>query len=141
MNINKYIDKKYEKLSLKELIKAPVDAIQGISEGDAKLLKEAFNVKTISDLAKLKYMKWAHAICLLADGEDSKPGSYMNINKFLDKKYEEMSFNELKFAPFDALAGVSGNDAKLMREAFRRKELSKYAARAQAIVTLAEGEE
>jgi hypothetical protein len=69
MNINKFIDKKYEKLTLKELTAAPVDAIAGISEGDAKLLKEAFNVKTVKDLAKLKYVKWAQAICTLADGE------------------------------------------------------------------------
>jgi len=33
------------------------------------LLKEAFNVKTVSDLAKLKYAKWAQAICILAEGE------------------------------------------------------------------------
>ena len=69
MNIVKFVDKKYEKMSLKELTGAPVDALQGVSAGDAKLLKEAFNVKTIADLAKLKYVKWAKAICLLAEGE------------------------------------------------------------------------
>jgi len=69
MNINKIVDKKYEKMSLKELANAPVDAISGISENDAKLLKEAFKVKTVSDLANLKYVRWARAICLLAEGE------------------------------------------------------------------------
>jgi len=69
MNINKLVDKRYEKLSLKELVKAPVDAIQGVSEGDAELLKQAFNVKTIGDLANLKYVKWAQALCTLAEGE------------------------------------------------------------------------
>jgi len=34
MNINKLIDKKYEKLTFKELAAAPVDAIAGISEGE-----------------------------------------------------------------------------------------------------------
>ena len=70
MNINKYLDKKYEKMPLKELVKAPVEAIAGISEGDAKLLKDAFKVKTVADLAKLKYSKIARAICDLADGEE-----------------------------------------------------------------------
>ena len=70
MNINKFIDKKYEKLSLKELTLAPVEAISGISDGDAKLLKQAFHVKTISDLAKLPYINWAKAICALAEGEE-----------------------------------------------------------------------
>jgi hypothetical protein len=69
MNINKFVTKKYEKMLLKEIAKAPVDAISGVSEGDAKLLQEAFNVKTVSDLAKLKYVKWAQAVCTLADGE------------------------------------------------------------------------
>ena len=70
MNIVKYVDKKYEKMSLKQLTGAPVDALQGISASDAKLLKDAFNVKSIADLAKLKYVKWAKAICLLAEGEE-----------------------------------------------------------------------
>jgi len=70
MNINKILDKKYEKMALKELPKAPVAAIQGVSDEDAELLYKAFKVKTIYDLAKLKYVKWAQAICVLADGED-----------------------------------------------------------------------
>ena len=70
MNINKVLDKKYEQMPLKELKNAPVSAIQGISESDAELLKKAFNVNTIYDLAKLKYVKWAQAICVLADGEE-----------------------------------------------------------------------
>lgn len=67
MNINKALDKAYEEKSLKELVDAPVEALQGVSENDGKLLKEAFNVKTIGDLAKLKYVKWAQAIVALAE--------------------------------------------------------------------------
>jgi hypothetical protein len=70
MNINKFIDKPYEHMTFKELAKAPVVAISGVSENDAKLLLEAFNVKTIADFAKLKYVRWAQAICALADGEE-----------------------------------------------------------------------
>jgi hypothetical protein len=69
MNIDKFVIRKYENLTLKEVAASPVDAIAGVSEGDAKLLKEAFNVKTVADLAKLKYVKWAQAICTLAEGE------------------------------------------------------------------------
>jgi len=141
MNINKYVDKKYEKMSLRQLSGAPVDAFQGISEKDAKLLYDAFKVKTINDLAKLKYVKWAKAICLLAEGEDRAFGRYMNINKFLDKEYENMSFEQLKSIPFEALQGVSENDAILFRKAFNKRELSKFVNIAQAIVTLAEAEE
>ncbi|MCL2242912.1 MAG: hypothetical protein FWC03_00405 [Treponema sp.] len=141
MNINKYVDKKYEKMSLKQLAGSPVDALQGLSEKDAKLLHDAFKVKTISDLAKLKYVKWAKAICLLADGEDRSIGHYMNINKIIDKEYENLSFEQLKTIPFEALSGVNYNDAILFRKAFNKRELSRYVNIAGAIVTLAEAEE
>jgi hypothetical protein len=67
MNINNVVDKKYEKLTLAEIANSPVDALQGLSAGDAELLKKAFNVKTVADLAKLKYVRWAQAICTLAE--------------------------------------------------------------------------
>jgi hypothetical protein len=70
MNANKLVDKKYEKMSFKELAKAPVSAIAGITEKDEELLKQAFKVKTVADLAKLKYVKWAQAIVTLAEGEE-----------------------------------------------------------------------
>ncbi|WP_411824589.1 hypothetical protein [Leptospira sp. 'Mane'] len=70
MNINKAVDKAYEKKTLKEIADAPVDALSGVSEGDAELLKKAFNVKTVKDLANLKYVKWAQAIVALADTEE-----------------------------------------------------------------------
>lgn len=69
MNLNKALDKAYEGKSLKELADAPVDALAGVSENDAKLLRDAFNVKTVRDLANLKYVKWAQAIVTLADTE------------------------------------------------------------------------
>lgn len=70
MNINKAVDKAYESKSLKEIADAPVDALQGVSAKDAALLKEAFNIKTVRDLAELKYSKWARAIVFLADTEE-----------------------------------------------------------------------
>jgi hypothetical protein len=70
MNINKCVDKAWETKTLKEIANAPVDALQGVSAGDAELLQKAFNVKTVADLAKLKYVKWAQAICTLAEGEE-----------------------------------------------------------------------
>ncbi len=69
MNLNKALDKAYEGKSLKELADAPVAALAGVSEADAELLQKAFNVKTIRDLAQLKYVRWAQGIVSLADGE------------------------------------------------------------------------
>jgi len=60
MNINNCLIKAYEKTPLKKLVNAPVYALQGISENGAKLLNEALpnaSIKTIGDLANLKYVK------------------------------------------------------------------------------------
>ena len=40
MNIENAVDKKFESMSLREILKQPVYAIQGVSEGDAVLMKE-----------------------------------------------------------------------------------------------------
>ena len=64
----------------------------------------------------------------------------MNINKFLIKEYQKMSFKELNDVPFNAIKGVSESDAERIRETFKPKTLSRYVNIAQAIVTLAEGE-
>jgi len=70
MNINKAVMKAYESKPLKEIADAPVSALQGVSEGDAEHLKAAFNVKTVRDLANLKFVHWAQAITALADTEE-----------------------------------------------------------------------
>jgi hypothetical protein len=70
MNINRALKKEYEQKSLKEVADAPVAAIQGVSEGDAEKLQAAFGVKTVRDLAQLKYVLWAQAIVALADTEE-----------------------------------------------------------------------
>ncbi|TGK27550.1 hypothetical protein EHQ13_04675 [Leptospira gomenensis] len=69
MNINKAVDKLYESKKLAEIADSPVSALQGLSEGDADLLQKAFNVKTVRELANLKYVKWAQAIVALSETE------------------------------------------------------------------------
>ena len=66
-DLDKILDKAYEQKSLSELIDAPVDALSGVSEGDANLLKEAFNIKTVGDLGRNKYFRAAAALVDLAD--------------------------------------------------------------------------
>jgi hypothetical protein len=64
--LEKNLDKAFEQKTLAELVDAPVDALQGVSEGDAELLKKAFGIKTIGDLGTNKYFLWAQAIVSLA---------------------------------------------------------------------------
>jgi hypothetical protein len=70
MNINKAVDKAYETKSLKEIADAPVDALEGVSAGDAELLGKAFGIKTIRDLGTNKFFLRAQAITLLASTEE-----------------------------------------------------------------------
>ncbi len=66
-NIDKFLDKAYEQKEFSELAEAPVQCIQGVSDGDAVKLQEAFNIKTVRDLATNKYVLWAQAIVALSD--------------------------------------------------------------------------
>lgn len=68
-NLSKALSKDYEDKSLKELAAAPVGAIAGISEGDAKHLADAFGIKTVKDLGTNKYFKVAAAIVALNEVE------------------------------------------------------------------------
>lgn len=69
MNIKHLVDKAYEDKSLKEIAAASPAALQGVSDKDAVHLKEAFNIKTISELANHKFIRWAQAIDTLAQFE------------------------------------------------------------------------
>jgi hypothetical protein len=66
-NLDKILDKAYEEKTLPELVDAPVDALAGLSAGDAKLLDEAFNIKTVGDLGRNKYFRAAAALVDLAE--------------------------------------------------------------------------
>ena len=59
---DRWIIKKYKGLSPAELLQAPVDALYGVSAGDAELLLEAFGINTIGDLADYKFCAWAAEI-------------------------------------------------------------------------------
>jgi hypothetical protein len=65
-DISKFVDKAYEQQSFAELAKAPVAALQGVSEADAGALAKAFGVETIADLATNKFVLWAQAIHALS---------------------------------------------------------------------------
>ena len=65
-NLAKLLDKQYEEMDFAELAAAPVDALSGVSAADAAALTQAFNVRTIGDLGRNKYIVAAVAIAALA---------------------------------------------------------------------------
>ena len=131
--IVKFYDKAYEEKTILELVEAPASAISGISDADAADLKKAFNINTVEDLASNENVLLAQAIELFSDASGA----------VLDKKFESKEFKELADKPAHAIAGISENDAVLLKRAFgidsiRELAENKYVLVAQATVTLAE---
>ena len=67
-DLGKVLDRAYENKALTELVDAPVAALAGVTDADAKLLGEAFNIKTIGDLGRNKYFRVAAAVVDLTNG-------------------------------------------------------------------------
>ncbi len=65
-DISKFVDKAYEGMELAEIADSPVDALQGVSAGDAEALQKALGIKTVRQLAENKYVLWAQAITTLS---------------------------------------------------------------------------
>lgn len=87
MNLSKCVSKAYEGKSLHELADAPIDALEGINESDAELIRKALHVSTIRELANLKFVKWATAIATLADEDEPVQGQKAK-EKLLDDAIE-----------------------------------------------------
>jgi hypothetical protein len=73
MNIDTIVDEQYQGLSLRALADAPVQALRGVSDKDAKALAAAFNVHSVRELAALDCVRWASAITTLAEQETDSP--------------------------------------------------------------------
>ncbi|MBA4184386.1 MAG: hypothetical protein H0X49_10285 [Acidobacteria bacterium] len=65
-DISKFFDKEFEEKDFSDLAEAPVDAIAGLSRADADALKQALNIRTISDLAENKFVLIAQAVMALS---------------------------------------------------------------------------
>ncbi|NBC32393.1 MAG: hypothetical protein GVY13_06930 [Alphaproteobacteria bacterium] len=68
-SLTEILDKAHETDALKDIAKMSPAVLQGVSENDAKLLQEAFGIKTVSDMATNKFFLWAQAIHTLAQYE------------------------------------------------------------------------
>ncbi|MCK4952703.1 hypothetical protein KAS14_02840 [Candidatus Bathyarchaeota archaeon] len=60
------LDKEFESKDYEDLAEKPASAISGVSEEDATLLKKAFGIDTIRELAANKYVSIAQATVTLA---------------------------------------------------------------------------
>lgn len=60
-----HLDKAHTDKDLTDILKAPVSALKGVSDGDAEALQKAFNIKTVQDLGTNKYFRMAAAMVAL----------------------------------------------------------------------------
>ncbi|MDX3058936.1 hypothetical protein PV394_27985 [Streptomyces sp. NE06-03E] len=65
IDLEEVLDKAWADKSLPEILAAPVGALKGVSDHDGELLDQAFGIKTVADLAELKYVRWAQALAAL----------------------------------------------------------------------------
>ncbi|PZT70377.1 hypothetical protein DN402_33920 [Streptomyces sp. SW4] len=65
IDLDKVLDKAWADKPLADVLAAPVSALKGVSDRDGELLKEAFGVTTVAELAELKYVRWAQALAAL----------------------------------------------------------------------------
>lgn len=67
-----YLDKKFRDKSWSEIARAPISAINGVSEEDGVYLQRAFNINTIRDLAENKFIRVAQTIISLSEIERAR---------------------------------------------------------------------
>lgn len=72
LNVNKAVDKAYETQSFRDIVQAPVSALQGITDETARNVWRHLGVKTVGDLAKFKYCVWAEAMQTAAKYEEKE---------------------------------------------------------------------
>ncbi|MFJ9679471.1 hypothetical protein ACIRP2_15555 [Streptomyces sp. NPDC101194] len=65
IDLDKVLDKAYADKDLSTILSAPVSALKGVSDRQGELLREAFGIKTVADLANLKYARWAQTLAAL----------------------------------------------------------------------------
>merc|ERR1712228_971851 len=149
LNFSLALTKEYESTALKTLARGTTACLQGIGGKRSKLLAQ-LGPKTVDDLAKWKFARWAEAICIMEplakagmqNFSDMK--NMMNINKALDSEWEGSSLNELLEAPISALEGVSERQGKIFKslgiKTIQDLGTWKYYIWARGISTLAEVE-
>jgi len=69
MNIQIIVNDTHHDKCFRELVSQPVTALRGITQQQADVLRDAFGINTVGELAELKAVKWARAIRTMASAE------------------------------------------------------------------------
>ncbi len=140
--LNQRVVKAHRNIPLNDLPESPITVLKGVGDRAAELLYESFYVRTVRDLADLKYILWAQEILAL----EKVPQSKIDMHGFEDKlikQYEATPIKSLLDLPISVLQGVSEADEERMRElgvkSVRNFAKMKHARWAQEILREAYG--
>lgn len=84
MNVDKAVIKEWEAKTLTEICDAPTKSLEGITEDACELL-ESLGIKTISDMAELKYCRWAEAILQASEYEEMRTAKERKLSSALKR--------------------------------------------------------
>lgn len=119
--------KSYQSHSYQALCDAPTDAIRGVSDGDAQLLREVFAVTTVAAFARFTWTEAAEQVLAAAAsaGDDALPGEF--AARLLNSEHVATPAAALANLPVTALKGLGEKRAKALDECFRTKTIEKLA--------------
>ena len=84
MNVDKAVDKEYEKMSFTEMAAAPIHIMQGLTKEAEELFKR-LGVHTVGELAEFKYARWAEAIVEMSKHENTLTETERKVERELHK--------------------------------------------------------
>jgi len=148
MNVNGALVEAHQGTPLRNVVNLPVTVLRAISEEQAKVLSENFEVKTVRDLANWKFYQIANSMLALAEVEEKngrQDTSLQNINDAVDKQFEKSAITTIMEQKAEVLQGVG----KFLQQQMSKKigittmkELANFkpAMYAAALVALADYE-
>lgn len=93
------LDKKYEGTPRDKVLGLPIEAIQGISERQALLLKEGFGVTTIEQLGRHATFVRAHAMTILVDARSGGAAAHPGAQSMASPACGEVTSTSAPAAP------------------------------------------
>lgn len=125
--LKELVVKSYQSHSYQALCDAPTDAIRGVSDGDAQLLRDVFAVSTVAAFARFTWTEAAEAVLAGADSAGDDALEPALAARLLNSDYAGTPGGEVASLPVTALKGLGEKRAQALDESFRAKTIEKLA--------------
>jgi hypothetical protein len=148
LNLNRAVDKAHESKSIREILKLPPSALQGLTP-EHDLVFQRLRIRSIGQLGKWKAYQIAHSINVMASIEDPDRrhmDAKANISRAIDKAHLGLSFAELCNQPPHVISGLAKWVDTEFQNHFRIKSVAdlgnwKFARLAESLVQLSRFEQ